>query len=84
MSRKLATKTFFYVIAATGGLKRKGKKRIPPYLEVIGPAHASRKAAAAAADKMAETDTLESRFYVTEAVSGFKRSNLVSYKRFDA
>lgn len=80
-SNRLSETVIFYVVEI-GGAPRgatAGKKT----RTLVGQGHTSRQAAADKAKKMAQNNP-GNRYYVTETVSGFRRSNLVSYKRYDA
>ncbi len=78
-SNRLSESTIFYVVQISGaprGAGHKAKTRA-----IVGTGWTSRKAAAEKAKKMAQNNP-GSRFYVCETVSGFRRSNLVSYKKY--
>lgn len=79
-SNRLSESVIFYVVEIAGaprGAKASAKTRT-----IVGKGWLSRQKAADKAKEMAKNNP-GSRYYVTETVSGFRRSNLVSYKRYD-
>jgi hypothetical protein len=80
-SKRLSESVIFYVVEIAGAPR--GASAGEKSRAIVGQGHKSRKDAAAKAKKMAQNNP-GNRYYVTETVSGFRRSNLVSYKRYDA
>lgn len=80
-SNRLSESVIFYVVEVAGAPR--GGKASSKTKTIIGNGHLVRQKAADAAKKMAQNNP-GNRYYVTETVSGFRRSNLVSYKRYDA
>ncbi len=80
-SNRLSESVVFYVVEIAGAPR--GATAGEKSRSIIGTGWKSRKAAAEKAKTMAKNNP-GSRYYVTETVSGFRRSNLVSYKRYDA
>lgn len=80
-SNRLSETVIFYVVEVAGAPR--GAKPSAKTKAIIGQGHTSRQDAATKAKKMAKNNP-GNRYYVTETVSGFRRSNLVSYKRYDA
>lgn len=76
MNKRLAKQVIYYVIRASG-------PKASASTSLHGRGQKDRLKAAAAAKKAAQ-DNPKDRFYVTEMVSGFTSSDLVSYNRYDA
>lgn len=80
-SNRLSESVIFYVVEVAGAPR--GATASEKTRAIVGKGWKSRKEAAEKAKKMAQNNP-GNRYYVTETVSGFRRSNLVSYKRYDA
>lgn len=79
-SNRLSESVIFYVVEVSGAPR--GATMGEKTLKIVGRGWKKRQAAADKAKTLAQNNP-GSRFYVTETVSGFRRSNLVSYKRYD-
>lgn len=78
-SNRLSESVIFYVVEIAGaprGAAPSAKTRT-----IIGQGWKVRQKAADKAKEMAKNNP-GNRYYVTETVSGFRRSNLVSYKKY--